>query len=100
MSEIATLAERLGVALRRSGLRLATAESCTGGWIAEAVTAVPGSSAWFDRGVVAYVRSRLEERRVRSEAVGQERDRDRNPGRSEHGCLPTCGGQPGTVKRA
>ena len=54
MSEIATLAERLGVALRRSGLRLATAESCTGGWIAEAVTAVPGSSAWFDRGVVAY----------------------------------------------
>ena len=54
MSEIAALAERLGVALRRSGLRLATAESCTGGWIAEAVTAVPGSSAWFDRGVVAY----------------------------------------------
>ena len=54
MNEIATLAERLGVALRRAELRLVTAESCTGGRIAEAVTAVPGSSAWFDRAVVAY----------------------------------------------
>ena len=54
MSEVADLAERLGVALRNAGLRLVTAESCTGGRIAEAVTALPGSSAWFDRGVVAY----------------------------------------------
>ena len=52
--DIPVLAERLGAALRASGLRLVTAESCTGGWIAEAVTAVPGSSTWFDRGVVAY----------------------------------------------
>ena len=54
MNEIATLAERLGAALRGARLRLVAAESCTGGWIAEAVTAVPGSSAWFDRAVVAY----------------------------------------------
>ena len=54
MNEIANLAERLGAALRRAELRLVTAESCTGGWIAEAVTAVPGSSAWFDRAAVAY----------------------------------------------
>ena len=54
MSEIGSFAERLGAALREAGLRLVTAESCTGGWIAEAVTAVPGSSAWFDRGFVAY----------------------------------------------
>ena len=54
MSEFADLAERLGAALRRAGLRLVTAESCTGGRIAEAVTSVPGSSAWFDRGVIAY----------------------------------------------
>ena len=54
MSEIATLAERLGTALRGAGLHLVTVESCTGGGIAEAVTAVPGSSAWFDRGFVAY----------------------------------------------
>ena len=33
---------------------LATAESCTGGWVAEAITMVPGSSAWFDRGFVTY----------------------------------------------
>jgi nicotinamide-nucleotide amidase len=33
---------------------LVTAESCTGGWVAQAVTAVPGSSSWFDRGFVTY----------------------------------------------
>ncbi|MBL8439968.1 MAG: nicotinamide-nucleotide amidohydrolase family protein, partial [Betaproteobacteria bacterium] len=33
---------------------LTTAESCTGGWVAQAVTAVAGSSAWFDRGFVTY----------------------------------------------
>ena len=54
MSEVAILAGRLGAALRSAGLRLVTAESCTGGGIAEAATALPGSSAWFDRGVVAY----------------------------------------------
>ena len=48
------LAERAGRALEEKGLMLATAESCTGGWIAEAVTMVPGSSAWFDRGFVTY----------------------------------------------
>ncbi|HHW4673188.1 MAG TPA: CinA family protein, partial [Xylella fastidiosa subsp. pauca] len=34
--------------------RLVTAESCTGGWIAKAITDVPGSSAWFECGIVAY----------------------------------------------
>jgi len=48
------LAEEVGAALKRRGLMLATAESCTGGWIAEAVTMVPGSSDWFERGMVAY----------------------------------------------
>jgi len=48
------LAERTGRALEQRGLMMATAESCTGGWIAEAITAVPGSSAWFDRGFVTY----------------------------------------------
>jgi nicotinamide-nucleotide amidase len=33
---------------------LATAESCTGGWVAEAATMVPGSSEWFERGFVTY----------------------------------------------
>ena len=33
---------------------LVTAESCTGGWVAQAVTSVAGSSAWFERGFVTY----------------------------------------------
>jgi len=48
------LAEEVGAALRARQLMLATAESCTGGWIAEAVTMVPGSSEWFERGFVTY----------------------------------------------
>ena len=48
------LAERVGQALKARGIMLATAESCTGGWIAEAMTMVPGSSLWFDRGFVTY----------------------------------------------
>ena len=48
------LAERVGRALEARRFMLVTAESCTGGWIAEAVTMVPGSSAWFDRGFVTY----------------------------------------------
>ena len=48
------LAEDVGAALKKRGLMLATAESCTGGWIAEAVTMVAGSSDWFERGFVTY----------------------------------------------
>lgn len=48
------LARRLGARLKSSGLKLATAESCTGGWIAQAVTAIAGSSDWFERGFVTY----------------------------------------------
>lgn len=48
------LAEEVGEALKARSLMLATAESCTGGWIAEAVTMVPGSSEWFERGFVTY----------------------------------------------
>lgn len=52
--ELDGLARRVGEALAARGLWLATAESCTGGWIAEAVTAIAGSSGWFDRGFVTY----------------------------------------------
>lgn len=48
------LAQAVGQALAARGLRLATAESCTGGGIAQAVTAIAGSSAWFERGFVTY----------------------------------------------
>jgi len=48
------LAEEVGAALKSRRLMLATAESCTGGWVAEAVTIVPGSSEGFERGFVTY----------------------------------------------
>lgn len=51
---LTTLAILVGARLNARGLRLATAESCTGGWVAGAVTAIAGSSAWFDRGFVTY----------------------------------------------
>ena len=48
------LALRLGRLLKRKRQKLVTAESCTGGWVAQAVTAISGSSAWFERGYVTY----------------------------------------------
>ena len=55
MSEaLADLATRLAAALRRRGGWLATAESCTGGWVAKICTDLAGSSAWFERGFVTY----------------------------------------------
>jgi nicotinamide-nucleotide amidase len=44
----------LGQQLKRQGLRLATAESCTGGGLSYWITSVPGSSDWFERGFVTY----------------------------------------------
>ena len=48
------LAAQLGGLLKSHGLMLATAESCTGGGVAHAITEVAGSSAWFERGFVTY----------------------------------------------
>ncbi|MBY4897386.1 CinA family protein [Cupriavidus sp. AU9028] len=48
------LAVQAGIALKEKSLLLATAESCTGGLVAAAITDVSGSSAWFERGFVTY----------------------------------------------
>ncbi|NIR61027.1 MAG: nicotinamide-nucleotide amidohydrolase family protein [Gammaproteobacteria bacterium] len=48
------LAAGVGRALSGRGLMVCTAESCTGGWIAKALTDVAGSSGWFERGFVTY----------------------------------------------
>jgi nicotinamide-nucleotide amidase len=48
------LARSLGERLKAAKAVLATAESCTGGWAAQVVTSVAGSSSWFDRGFVTY----------------------------------------------
>lgn len=66
------LAERVGRALEQRGLMVTTAESCTGGWVAEAITMVPGSSAWFERGFVSYTYiSKREMLGVRAETLEQ-----------------------------
>ncbi|MBI3560118.1 MAG: nicotinamide-nucleotide amidohydrolase family protein [Gammaproteobacteria bacterium] len=48
------LARSLGDGLLQRDWLVATAESCTGGWVAKVITEVAGSSAWFDRGFVCY----------------------------------------------
>jgi nicotinamide-nucleotide amidase len=52
--ELDQLATGLGERLRAARDHVVTAESCTGGWIAKAMTGVAGSSDWFDSGMVAY----------------------------------------------
>ena len=51
------LAVKAGRALLAAGLKAVTAESCTGGGVAAALTDVPGSSQWFERGYVTYSNS-------------------------------------------
>lgn len=53
-AQLTALAHSLGEALRVRGARVACVESCTGGWIAKALTDVPGSSEWFGWGWVTY----------------------------------------------
>jgi nicotinamide-nucleotide amidase len=58
---LTTLATLVGAKLKARGRMLATAESCTGGWVAQAVTAIAGSSEWFERGFVTYSDSAKQE---------------------------------------
>ena len=58
---IVELAAEVGAALRRRTMKLATAESCTGGLIAGAITEIAGSSDWFERGMVTYSNEAKEE---------------------------------------
>ena len=52
--DFARLVQKLASGLMKCGWLMATAESCTGGWIAKVCTDLAGSSAWFDRGFVTY----------------------------------------------
>lgn len=54
MDCISQLAAQLGRQLQDVGAQVTTAESCTGGGIAEAITRIAGSSAWFEAGYVTY----------------------------------------------
>ncbi len=53
-AELLALAGEVATEVQQRKLTLVTAESCTGGWIAKTLTDLPGSSAWFDAGVVTY----------------------------------------------
>jgi nicotinamide-nucleotide amidase len=53
-AELYELAARAGERLLAAGARVATAESCTGGWLSKALTDVAGSSQWFECGYVTY----------------------------------------------
>ena len=52
--DLADLATDIGQELINKGLKLATAESCTGGWVSKAVTDIDGSSQWFECALVTY----------------------------------------------
>ena len=54
MDTLTDLARQLGECLKPLAAQVTTAESCTGGGIAEAITRIPGSSAWFEAGYVTY----------------------------------------------
>ena len=51
---IEKISKRAGKKLKATNSMLVTAESCTGGWVAQAVTSIAGSSDWFERGYVTY----------------------------------------------
>jgi len=53
-NELFGIAEQLGRLLKSKNKKIVTAESCTGGWIAQTITEISGSSGWFDRGFVTY----------------------------------------------
>ena len=53
-ADIAALTEQIAARLLQSHQRLATAESCTGGWIGKSLTDLAGSSRWYEGGVIAY----------------------------------------------
>jgi nicotinamide-nucleotide amidase len=55
------LAKQTGILLTQRGLMLASAESCTGGWLGQVVTTIPGSSIWYERGFITYSNSSKQE---------------------------------------
>jgi len=66
------LAARVGRILKARELMLVTAESCTGGWLGEAVTVVPGSSDWYERGFITYTYiSKREMLRVKQQTLAK-----------------------------
>lgn len=59
--DFTSIAQNLGILLQKKKYYLATAESCTGGWVSQVITSIPGSSQWFDRGFVTYTNEAKQE---------------------------------------
>lgn len=71
MSDLDDLSRRLGEACIAARVSVATAESCTGGGVGEAITRTAGSSAWFDRGFVTYSNAaKIDLLGVKQETIG------------------------------
>ncbi|MBM7059815.1 CinA family protein [Pseudomonas sp. UL073] len=72
MDDISQLAAQLGAGLLKLKAQVTTAESCTGGGIAEAITRIAGSSGWFEAGYVTYSnKQKTAQLQVPSELFGQ-----------------------------
>lgn len=72
-NQILKLSERLGLQLQQREWRVATAESCTGGGVAAAITAIAGSSSWFEYGIVSYANvAKQKLLKVQSESLAKE----------------------------
>ncbi|KAA0019949.1 CinA family protein [Salinicola corii] len=110
-SDCEALSRRLGEACLALGVRLTTAESCTGGGVASAITAIAGSSAYFETGYVTYAnaakqrllgvsRATLEahgavsEETVREMVIGACRDSGAELGVAVSGVAGPAGGSP------
>lgn len=69
---LTSLASIVGGRLKSAGQLLVTAESCTGGWVGQAATAIAGSSDWYERGFVTYSNAAKQEMLgVREETIGR-----------------------------
>lgn len=68
-AELLELSAQAGQLLKQKGWMLASAESCTGGWVGQLITAIPGSSHWYDRGFITYTNLAKQEMLGVSEAT-------------------------------
>src|SRR5258706_12155339 len=93
--DLARLAARVGRHLLEGGRGVATAESCTGGWIAKAMTDIPGSSQWFVEGFVTYSNeSKVRRLGVPVAGLGNPRRANQNAARAEGPPAPCPAGAP------
>ena len=54
LKELESLSSELGSLLNKKNYFFTTAESCTGGWVGQSLTSVPGSSSWYGCGFITY----------------------------------------------